>query len=118
MVASSAAGISSRNPLPRSSGRPGRHPGWDQAPSQKAEAEARWQRRLKEVRAFRKATGELPRHQKTDDPLERTLGVWLHGQRINCNHGKLAPKKKLRLDKVLPGWREGRRRRGGHSRNS
>ena len=93
-------------------------PGWDQAPSQKAEAEARWQRRLKEVRAFRKATGELPRHQKTDDPLERTLGVWLHGQRINCNHGKLAPKKKLRLDKVLPGWREGRRRRGGHSRNS
>lgn len=93
-------------------------PGWDQAPSQKAEAEARWQRRLKEVRGFRKANGELPRHQKTDDPLERTLGVWLHGQRINCNHGKLAPNKKLRLDKVLPGWREGRPRGGGRRRNS
>lgn len=93
-------------------------PGWDQVPPRKAEDEARWQRRLKEVRAFREASGELPRHQKTDDPLERTLGVWLHGQRINYNRGKLAREKKSRLDKVLPGWREGRPRRGGRRRDS
>ncbi|MGN7150786.1 helicase associated domain-containing protein [Arthrobacter sp. SAFR-179] len=93
-------------------------PGWDQASPRKAQDEARWQRRLKEVRAFRKASGELPRHQKTDDPLERTLGVWLHGQRINYNHGKLAPEKKSQLDKVIPGWREGRPRRGGRRRDS
>jgi hypothetical protein len=60
----------------------------------------------------------LPRHQKTHDPVERTLGVWLHGQRINYNHGKLAPEKKLQLDKVLPGWREGRPRGGGRRRDS
>lgn len=85
-------------------------PGWDQASPRRAEDEARWQRRLREVEAFRKASGELPRHQKTDDPVERTLGVWLHGQRINYHHGKLAREKKSRLDGVLPGWREGRPR--------
>lgn len=88
-------------------------PGWDQASSRKAEDEARWQRRVREVSAFRKATGEWPRHQKTDDPVERKLGVWLHGQRINYNHGTLAPEKKSELDAVLPGWREGRPRSGG-----
>jgi hypothetical protein len=88
-------------------------PDWDQVPSRKAEDEARWQQRLKEIRALREASGALPRHQKTDDSLESTLGVWLHGQRINYNHGKLAPEKKSRLDKVLPGWREGRPRGGG-----
>lgn len=88
-------------------------PGWDQASPRKAEDEARWHRRLTEVRAFREASGDLPRHQKTDDPLERTLGVWLHGQRINYNHGKLALEKKSRLDQDVPGWRQGRPRGGG-----
>lgn len=92
-------------------------PGWDQSSPRKAEDEARWHRRLREVEAFRKTSGGLPRHQKTDDPVERTLGVWLHGQRINYNHGKLAPEKKSRLDKVLPGWREGRQRTGGRPRS-
>ena len=93
-------------------------PGWDEASPRKAEDEARWHQRLGEVEAFRKAGGEWPRHQKTDDPVERTLGVWLHGQRMNYNHGKLAPEKKSRLDKVLPGWREGRPRSGGRRRDS
>jgi len=90
-------------------------PGWDKAP-RKVEDEARWQRRLREVEAFRKAGGALPRHQKTDDPVERTLGVWLHGQRINDSEGKLAPEKKSQLDQLLPGWREGRPRTGGRRR--
>jgi hypothetical protein len=93
-------------------------PGWDQASPRQAEDEARWQRRLGEVRAFRKASGGLPRHQKTDDPLERVLGVWLHGQRINYNRGKMTREKKSQLDKVLPGWREGRPRSGGRRRVS
>ncbi|MHA7199792.1 helicase associated domain-containing protein [Arthrobacter alkaliphilus] len=93
-------------------------PGWDQASRGKAADEARWQQRLKEVEAIRKAGGEWPRHQKTDDPQERTLGVWLHGQRINYNRGKLTREKKLQLDKVLPGWREGRPRGGGRRRDS
>lgn len=84
--------------------------GWDQASPRKAEHEARWHQRLRELKAFCEASGELPRHQKTDDPVERTLGVWLHGQRINYNHGKLAREKKSRLDEILPGWREGRPR--------
>ena len=91
-------------------------PGWDQPSRGKAADEARWQQRLKEVKELRKAGGEWPRHQKTDDPVERTLGVWLHGQRINYNHGRLAPEKKSQLDKVLPGWREGRPR--GRRRDS
>lgn len=93
-------------------------PGWDQPSRGKAADEARWQQRLKEVKAIRRAGGEWPRHQKTDDPQERTLGVWLHGQRINYNRGKLTLEKKLQLDKVLPGWREGRPRGGGRRRNS
>lgn len=91
-------------------------PGWDQPSRGKAADEARWQQRLNELKALRKAGGEWPRHQKTDDPQERTLGVWLHGQRINYNHGSLAPEKKSRLDKVLPGWLEGRPR--GRRRDS
>lgn len=91
-------------------------PGWDKA-SRKVKNEARWQRRLREVEAFRKAGGALPRHQKTDDRVERTLGVWLHGQRINDNQGKLAPEKKSQLDQILPGWRQGRPRTGGRRRS-
>ncbi|MDT0196729.1 helicase associated domain-containing protein [Arthrobacter sp. AB6] len=88
-------------------------PGWEQPSRGKAADEARWQQRLKEVEALRKAGGEWPRHQKTDDPQERTLGVWLHGQRINYNQGKMAPEKASLLDDVLPGWRQGRKRSGG-----
>lgn len=109
----SAPGISVGDPLsPFSVDGLSAIPGWDQRSRGKAADEARWQQRLKEVKALRKAGGEWPRHQKTDDPQERTLGVWLHGQCINYNHGKLAREKKLLLDKVLPGWRDGRPRGG------
>ncbi|MBT2515508.1 helicase associated domain-containing protein [Arthrobacter sp. ISL-30] len=87
-------------------------PGWDKLSRGEAADEARWQQRLQAVKALRRAGGEWPRHQKTDDPQERTLGVWLHGQRINYKRGKLAREKKSQLDRVLPGWREGRPRGG------
>lgn len=93
-------------------------PGWYQASPRKAEDEARWQQRLKELQALRAAGGDWPRHQKTQDADERVLGVWLHGQRINYNQGKLAKEKESQLNEVLPGWREGRRRTGGRRSDS
>lgn len=85
-------------------------PGWDLASKRKAEDEARWQKRLQQVKDLRDAGGEWPRHQKTPDADERVLGVWLHAQRINYNQGKLASEKESLLNEVLPGWREGRPR--------
>lgn len=93
-------------------------PGWDLASKRKAEDVARWQKRFQQVKDLRDAGGDWPRHQKTPDADERVLGVWLHGQRINYNQGKLATEKESLLNQVLPGWREGRRRTGGRRRDS
>lgn len=89
---------------------------WDLALRRKAEDEARWQKRLQQVKGLRDAGGDWPRHQKTQDADERVLGVWLHGQRINYNQGNLATEKESLLNEVLPGWREGRRRTGSRRR--
>jgi hypothetical protein len=91
-------------------------PGWDRPSTRKADDEARWQQRLEEIRALRAASGDWPRHQKSDNPKERTLGVWLHGQRIDYRKGRLNPAKEKKLNELLPGWREGRRHRGGWRR--
>lgn len=91
-------------------------PGWDQASPKKAEDEARWQKRFQQVKELREAGSDWPRHQKTPDADERVLGVWLHGQRINYNQGKMAPEKEALLNEHLPGWRGGRRRTGGRRR--
>ncbi|MFF1252635.1 helicase associated domain-containing protein [Pseudarthrobacter sp. NPDC058329] len=88
-------------------------PGWDKPSTRKADDEARWQQRLEELQNLRAAGGDWPRHQKTDDTHERTLGVWLHGQRIDYRAGRLAPAKETKLNELLPGWREGRGYRGG-----
>ncbi|WP_307051387.1 helicase associated domain-containing protein [Arthrobacter oryzae] len=93
-------------------------PGWDQASPKKAEDEARWQKRSEQVKDLRDAGGDWPRHQKTPDAAEHALGVWLHGQRIAYNQGKMAPEKEALLNEHLPGCREGRRRTGGRRRNS
>lgn len=69
---------------------------------------------LEELQKLRAAGGDWPRHQKTDDKHERTLGVWLHGQRIDYRAGRLDPVKEKKLNKALPGWRDGRGHRGGH----
>jgi hypothetical protein len=88
-------------------------PGWDKPSTRKADDEARWQQRLAELQNLRAAGGDWPRHQKTDDKRERTLGVWLHGQRIDYRAGRLAHAKEKKLNDVLPGWRDGRGHRGG-----
>lgn len=92
-------------------------PGWDKPSARKADDEARWQQRLQELQKIRAAGGDWPRHQKTDDIRERTLGVWLHGQRIDYRAGRLDPTKEKKLNEALPGWREGRGNRGGRRTN-
>lgn len=88
-------------------------PGWDRPSTRKADDAARWQQRLEEVTNLREAGRDWPRHQKTDDRIERTLGVWLHTQRMDYRAGGLSPDKENLLNERLPGWREGRGHRGG-----
>lgn len=88
-------------------------PDWDTGPSYQDRREARWEERLQELINYRAAENEWPRHQKTDDAYERTLGIWLHGQRISHRDGTLPPGRKKKLNDLLPGWREGRGHRGG-----
>lgn len=87
--------------------------GWDRPSTRKADDGARWERRLEEMQRLRAAGADWPRHQKTDDTNERTLGVWLHGQRIDYRAGRMDAAKEEKLNKLLPGWREGRGHRGG-----
>lgn len=92
-------------------------PGWDGPSSRAVRDEARWRQRFQELTQLRTAGGDWPRHQKTDDAHERTLGVWLHGQRIDYRAGRLDPAKLKNLNDFLPGWREGRGHRGGRRSN-
>ena len=91
-------------------------PNWQDYPTKRDADAARWTQRLGEVSAWRAAGNDWPRHQKTDDREERVLGVWLHTQRIDSRAGKLTAGKEKQLNKAIPGWREGRVRRGGNSR--
>lgn len=91
-------------------------PGWDRPSTRKAQDAQRWQQRLEELQRVRAAGGEWPRHQKTDDREERTLGVWLHQQRINYRAGRMNPANEDKLNRLVPGWREGRGHCGGRRR--
>lgn len=91
-------------------------PGWRDQPTKRDVDAARWERRLTELAAWLAAGHELPRHQKTEDQEEGTLGVWLHTQRIDHRAGKLTAAKDKQLNEVIPGWRQGRVRPGGTSR--
>lgn len=93
-------------------------PGWRGQPTKREVDAARWAQRLDEVAAYLAAGREWPRHNKTDDREERTLGVWLHTQRITRRAGKLNQAKEYRLNETIPGWQYGRPRRGANSRRS
>lgn len=92
-------------------------PNWRDYPTKRDTDAARWTQRLAEIAAHRAAGNDWPRHQKTDDHMERTLGVWLHTQRIDARAGKLTATKEQHLNEAIPGWREGRVRRGRNSRH-
>ena len=86
-------------------------PGWREHTAKRAADAVRWKQRLEEVAAWLAAGNDWPRHQKTEDQEERTLGVWLHTQRIDARAGKLTPAKEKQLNEAIPGWRQGRQRR-------
>ncbi|KQQ98671.1 hypothetical protein ASF72_00510 [Arthrobacter sp. Leaf141] len=71
--------------------------------------ETRWATRFAALVAYRAEGNDWPRHNKTTDPYERQLGLWLHGQRITARASKLEPRKAAMLDTTLPGWRAGRK---------
>ncbi|MDQ0636379.1 hypothetical protein QFZ40_004350 [Arthrobacter pascens] len=83
-------------------------PGWDQQPSRKAKDEARWHQRLAELMDYIAAGNDWPRHKGTETDQERTLGVWLHSQRMKHRRRELDPDKETQLNTDLPGWRAGR----------
>lgn len=116
MAAASAAGSDSGDPLPHLLRVLAVIPGWDKPSKRKLADEARWQQKLGELHGIRAAGGDWPRHQKTDDPHERTLGVGLHIQRMGYRAGRLDPTREQKLNELLPGWREGRGHRGGRRR--
>ncbi|BCW78883.1 helicase associated domain-containing protein [Arthrobacter sp. NicSoilC5] len=93
-------------------------PGWRDYPTKRDADAARWQQRLVEVAAWLAGGNDWPRHNKTEDQEERTLGVWLHTQRIDYRAGKLTAAKEKQLNDVIPGWRQGRARRSGNSRHT
>ncbi|PTT68493.1 helicase associated domain-containing protein [Arthrobacter sp. HMWF013] len=93
-------------------------PGWRDYPTKRDTDAARWKQRLAEVAAYLAAGHDWPRHNKTDDQAERTLGVWLHTQRIDRRAGKLTAAKEKQLNDVIPGWQQGRWGRGTTSRKS
>jgi hypothetical protein len=83
-------------------------PGWDQQPSRKAKVEARWHQRLAEMIHYMAAGNDWPRHKKTDSKQERTLGIWLHTQRMKHRYRELDQDKEMQLNTDLSGWRAGR----------
>lgn len=85
-------------------------PGWDQQPSRKTRDEARWHQRLAELVDYMATGNDWPRHKKTDTDQERTLGIWLHTQRMKHRSRELDQDKESQLNTLLPGWREGRTR--------
>jgi hypothetical protein len=83
-------------------------PGWDQQPNRKAKDEARWHQRLAALMDYMAAGNNWPRHKKTDSEQERTLGIWLHIQRMKHRSSELDQDKETQLNTELPGWLAGR----------
>ena len=69
-------------------------PNWRHYPTKRDADEARWKQRLAEVAAYLADGHDWPRHNKTDDQEERTLGVWLHTQRIGYRPESSPPPKR------------------------
>ncbi|MGO4188561.1 helicase associated domain-containing protein [Pseudarthrobacter sp. TAF60_1] len=84
-------------------------PGWEQR-TRKDDDEKRWNQRLHELTTYMAAGNDWPRHKKTGSEEERLLGMWLHIQRMKYRRDELDQNKKAQLNRLLPGWRDGRTR--------
>jgi hypothetical protein len=72
--------------------------------------EARWHDRLAELVRYRAEGNDWPRHRGYSSEQERTLGVWIHGQRQKHRTGSLDPDKAALLNEAVPDWQKGRTR--------
>jgi hypothetical protein len=77
-------------------------PGWEGKPRVEADEE-RWHRRLEELRAYRAAGNDWPRHKAVITGQEHELGIWLHSQRFKHRRGDLKAGKAAALDAAVPG---------------
>jgi hypothetical protein len=84
-------------------------PGWEGKPRVEADEE-RWHQRLEQLKEYRAAGNDWPRHKAIITGQEHELGVWLHTQRYKQRRGELDAQKAVALDKAVPGWRVGRKR--------
>jgi hypothetical protein len=84
-------------------------PGWETKPRVEADEE-RWHQRLEELKAYRAAGNDWPRHKAVITGKEHGLGVWLHSQRMKQRRGQLDARKTAALDESVPGWRVGKKR--------
>lgn len=84
-------------------------PGWETKPRVEADEE-RWHRRLAELKAYRAAGNDWPRHKAVITGEEHELGIWLHSQRMKQRRNQLDAQKTAALDAAVPGWRTGRKR--------
>lgn len=72
--------------------------------------QVRRQERLEELKAYRAAGNDWPRHKSVITGEEHELGSWLHSQRYKQRRGQLEATKTAALDESVPGRREGRKR--------
>ncbi|MET1155541.1 Helicase associated domain protein, partial [Arthrobacter sp.] len=84
-------------------------PGWETKRRVEADQE-RWRQRLAELKSYRAAGYDWPRHKAIITGVEHELGVWLHSQRMKQSRGELNAAKTAALDQAVPGWRTGRKR--------
>lgn len=66
--------------------------------------EARFKERLDELRLFYSSSSRLPSY-RSNNQVERKLGIWLHGRRTDVRRGRLSENRLLSLDAAIPGWR-------------
>ncbi|WP_350006265.1 helicase associated domain-containing protein [Pseudarthrobacter sp. WHRI 8279] len=84
-------------------------PGWER--TRQTKDEARWEARMRSLTEYWAAGNDWPRHKSPDTEEERLLGVWLQYQRTKLAASQLDSDKAERLDKAMPGWRQGRTKR-------
>lgn len=80
-----------------------RIPGWREGRLRVAVRE-RHAEFLEKLVLFHLETGRWPQY-KSANPVESSVGHWLHGRRSNANRGTLDPALLTALDTRVPGWR-------------
>lgn len=78
-------------------------PGWNRPPKAAIE-EGRWQQRLAETVAFNQQYKRWPRYPQGITAEEKTIAVWLGGQRQKLRNGTLRHDRRKAMDRKMSGW--------------